>query len=572
MYLITLYKSLIGSNVIMQFNVLQIRYWIVDSKYFLVDLNFDVKSASTDHTTKTIDAHMIGTVLKILNNHRCIFMVFDIDHEVFLLGQSIQQHQILRVPPDSTKFATYLKYFISVFDMNTLSIFSIGTHSSTNQHAAGIFPILYHNAHLYAMLGLDTRLPQYSDFGGGFDRVYSATSHKKRDGYKNDVLGQYQIQNGNITQEICVDHILNLESNKRSEFLRKLLKGGVGYGDINTLYTAFREFIEETSGRDQTGRVSLPFAMHTVFQKLFVEKEYIHLKCDKSYGYDTYMVFFTIDDFDQKDHQKLLRQISLIRTSPSKYLNEMAKPYRKMPFKILAKSIETFRVSIPTKIDGNPIDTTETSSDIPRHFTNFVNGMPDMSIYGRLSDHSTTCKTTGDTRDTSFNMYQHIEAGYTIQGNSEMRRMDLFPLLELAQLVEGVNYSEYCSVKMDNSPEIKKGVNINVNVSSKNRFNRYGRFNHSVKQNERLAEPEYKKPDGYHATTFNAPIYDKMRPSFADALAKYNGVLLNICATFETYKDALLKPRSELRPKTPINIDHDESSNSEFAETETLQM
>jgi hypothetical protein len=466
------------------------------SSYVLADLS---SVTQTPHA----NTNPIETIINLLESDeaRYVFMVYDVETQDYLSNLGVAIDLILRVPPDTDRFDAYLSYLITVFE--TGATFDIGTHDSTARNAAGILPVLYHNSQLYAMLGLDSRVPHYSDFGGGFDRKYSPTSHKKRDSYKNAVLGTYQIQNGMVRQEMLIDHLLNLNSEDRQKFLTDLQSGEIGYGDLNTLYTAFREYVEETSGRNRSGRIYHPVDIDKVFRRLFIEKAYIRLKCEKTYGYDTYLLFFTIDDFTSRDRQRLMRQISLIRASHTIYLREMAKPNQKT---------ERNPIKIPISVVSSPSQTTDSSGSAKklnrttRHSMSKTNGMPDIGIYQRLRNKDSN---TGKIGNITYRN-QNIDAGYSIYGNYEMRRIDLFPLFELAKLMEGVAYD------------------------------RYNFFNNGWKKKRRRQEKEYKKPIDYHTQCYDAPIYDKMRPSFADAMVKYNHTLLTICRTFETYKTALL--------------------------------
>ena len=446
------------------------------------------------------------------------FLVHDVESHDFLTDLRVSPDQIVRVPPDTSKFDAYLELLRTVLE--TGRSFWIGTHDSTKRNAAGILPVLYHNSHLYAMFGLDTRVSYYSDFGGGFDRKYSPTSHKKRDSYKNAVLGKYQIQNGSVSRDMLIDHLLNLNPPDRQKFMEDLRSGQIGYGDLNTLYTAFREYVEESSGRDRAGNTQHPIPIDVVFRKLFVDKAYIHLQTEKIYGYDTFLLFVTIEDFSTYSRPKLMRQISLIRASPAIYLREMGKPDVKCGAN--SRSYErywTTPIKTPIVPDLNP--------HTKRHSMSKTNGMPDIGIYQKLRQirqkdsqsskkmakfspkTSKTSKTSKTNTASNTNMYRGVDAGYPIYGNSEMQRIDLFPLLELLELMKDVDYD------------------------------RYNFFSTGWKKKCRRYEKEYKKPENHHANSYDAPIYDRLRPSFADAMIKHNLTLLDICDRFESIKEAL---------------------------------
>lgn len=442
------------------------------------------------------------------------FLVHDVESHDFLTDLRVSPDQIVRVPPDTSKFDAYLELLRTVLE--TGRSFWIGTHDSTKRNAAGILPVLYHNSHLYAMLGLDTRVSYYSDFGGGFDRKYSPTSHKKRDSYKNAVLGKYQIQNGSVSRDMLIDHLLNLNPPDRQKFMEDLRSEQIGYGDLNTLYTAFREYVEESSGRDRVGNTQHPIPIDVVFRKLFVDKAYIHLQTERIYGYDTFLLFVTIEDFSTYSRPKLMRQISLIRASPTIYLREMGKPIVKNGANSRSdKRIWITSIKTPITSDLNP--------HTKRHSMSKTNGMPDVGIYQKLrqvrqgdSQNSkktarsmSSPKTSNTNTDSNTNMYRRVDAGYPIYGNSEMQRIDLFPLLEFLELMKDVDYD------------------------------RYNFFSTGWKKKCRRYEKEYKKPENHHTNSYDAPIYDRLRPSFADAMVKHNPTLLDICDRFESIKEAL---------------------------------
>jgi hypothetical protein len=512
---------------------LGLNYWELDSSYHKEHAETAEPNSYILVEIETISTNPNRSVQSIIefiteDLNRYAFMVHDVENQNYLHDIGIPPNHIIRIPPDSDKFDEYLNCLIVVLESGLN--FGIGTHTPTDQNAAGILPVLYHNSNLYAMLGLDSRTCRYSDFGGCFDQHYSPNSHKRRDSYKNAILGEYQIQNGMISHHMLIDHLLNLSPDDRQVFMDDLREGRVGHGDLNTLYTAFREYVEETSGKNRAGRVCHPIDIQKVFRKLFIDKAYIHLRSDKSYGYDTYVVFFTIDDLDFKDRGRLRRQISLIRASPSVYLREMAKPYQRrshaknksgsnspnssissnssISLNSSTSSISSINSNQAIKIPIRIMKRGNVDHRVTRHSMSNTNGMPDIGIYQKLQIRDGGVTQTTDANCT--NMYQSVDAGYTIYGNSEMRRIDLFPLPELLQLMKGVDYT------------------------------RYSFFNTNHKRKLRRSDKEFDKPREYHAQTYNAPFYDKMRSSFADAMVKYNPVLTVISESFETFKDALV--------------------------------
>jgi hypothetical protein len=202
----------------------------------------------------------------------------------------------------------------------------------------------------------------------------------------------------------------------------------LGYGDINTCYTAFREFMEESSSPTH-----YVFNLDLVYAKLFITKQYIFLGGDASYGYDTYVMFFTIDNFSDADALSILHKVARVDNRNNRNL------YKK-------------------DISG-----------------------PNANI------------------------------GLENLGNSEMSRIDIVSLIEVLSPMISVNYKRYAFC----SP-----INANKNRGKK-----------------RKPSSEDKL---YHTVRYQAPFYDRMRPTFADAMVRYNAVLIKVCNTFEKIKGALI--------------------------------
>jgi hypothetical protein len=159
----------------------------------------------------------------------------------------------------------------------------IGYSNHSIQNSAGILPIIWHENQLYCGLGLDIKRKQYSDFGGGYDFKY--TKHIINN-YKNKILGEKQIKDGVIDPLILSDHYC-LQPDSHSV---------LGYGDPNTKYTAFREFIEETSFINSNNEIGYTFDIQNIYEKLYISKSFILLGGNMAYGYDMYLVFLTPDD------------------------------------------------------------------------------------------------------------------------------------------------------------------------------------------------------------------------------------------------------------------------------------
>jgi len=332
--------------------------------------------------------------------------------------------------------------------------FEIGMHKClNNKNCAGILPLLYHNNNLYAMLGLDSKFMAYSDFGGGFDIKYAPDTHKDGDSYKNTVLQKYQIAGGVVNASIMTDHVTNMNTNTDPTDL--------GYGDINTAYTAFREFIEETTSyirKNNTDTNSEHTNTHThththantqtgirylvdldnLFRKIFVSKQYIYLGGDPQYNYDTFVLCFTIDDIDSVFRPNILKQIELIEQDRRAYMSSVSRKYDR----------------------------------------------------------------------SECNVYRNSETGFELTGNSEMVRIDMFPLTEILKQMAGVRYADYTyQIKEQTRNEVRKKIREHTN---------------------------------YHGYYYGAAFYDCLRFSFADAMVRYNRVFQNLITQFESVKSSLI--------------------------------
>lgn len=179
--------------------------------------------------------------------------------------------------------------------------YGVGVRIVTKSNA-GIIPIIKYESNFYLMLGFDRKIKKYSDFGGSFDPIYTEYNGQKNS-YKNNILRSYQIKDGKIDPKILLDHKDSL-NNDLDLNLNPI-------GDIDSMYTAFREFIEETSSEDPI------FNLETVYSKLYVQKKYIFLGGDISYNYDTYILFFDLEDFDKNS----IKIESCIKLNQPIYLN-----------------------------------------------------------------------------------------------------------------------------------------------------------------------------------------------------------------------------------------------------------
>ena len=338
---------------------------------------------------------------------------------------------------------------------------TIGTYSNPNSCAAGMLPIVYHNGEMFCLMGIDNNLTKYSDFGGSFDVVY--TKHKI-DTYKNTILKNKQINNGNIDTDILNDHkktlaALNdnfsrreISSDKYIHPNHSSLKNrsnyhydqNIGYGDPNTLYTAFRELMEETSYVDKNGDVCYVFDLDMIMKKIYKDRSYVYLGGDKQYKYDMYVIILNVDDLKTDLQSWFLNMYTQYKSNETKYVSECTN-------NILRESL------------------------------------------------------------------------YTISNNKEMIGIDMIPLSYIVDYTTKINYKHYriCKQESKYTSESKMYRNCYQN----NRHNDYSNNQHNNYQNNQhnnYQNNQQKRTKINHAKTYSAPILDNMRSSFADALVKYS--------------------------------------------------
>jgi hypothetical protein len=196
------------------------------------------------------------------------------------------------------------EYIITAFKLlkqkvNLIPIIGYSNHSI--QNSAGVLPMIWYNNQLYCGLGLDIKRKQYSDFGGGYDHKY--TKHITNQ-FKNTILNDKQIKEGIIDPLILSDHFLASENKKNICRLKF-----IGHGDVNTKYTAFREFMEETAFLKLNGEIGYTFDMQNIYEKLYISKSFILLGGDALYGYDMYLIFMTPDDLLPEIKLKFLKSV-----------------------------------------------------------------------------------------------------------------------------------------------------------------------------------------------------------------------------------------------------------------------
>jgi hypothetical protein len=209
-----------------------------------------------------------------------------------------------------------------------------------------------HNGEVFCLLGLDKARSRYSDFGGSFDHVYAK---HKNDSYKNEILGKHQIKNGRISDDIIVDHYLTHSStsgiaNQLSHKLSydvshdkshklSLANGNnslsykhntLGYGDPNTQYTAFREFIEETAYLNVDGTIGYVFDPDTVFNKFYKHNAYMYLGGDREYAYDMFVLFYEVTDLLPEVKKWFLKTYDIYKSNSNQYLMNHAGKIKKI--------------------------------------------------------------------------------------------------------------------------------------------------------------------------------------------------------------------------------------------------
>ena len=150
----------------------------------------------------------------------------------------------------------------------------------------------------------------------------------------------------------------------------------------------------------------------------------------------------------------------------------------------------------------------------PTAYLNALSSNPHQSS----SNHSSMCQNHVSRRH-AISTHETVDpdiikavTGYPIIGNAEMKCINFVPLLKILQMMENVQYRRYTSI----SPLGKKR-----------------RINKKKWKETRIMST-------FHDRIYSAPIYDKMRRSFADALVKYNSPLINICQIFESIRENLL--------------------------------
>lgn len=215
--------------------------------------------------------------------------------------------------------------------LNSCYVPVIGTYSNPNVCSAGIIPIVKYKDDMLCLLGIDNHLMKYSDFGGGYDAVY--IKHKI-DMYKNTILKNKQIIDGHIDPMILIDHTASLaivnEINQTNQTKQRKyfhpnhvsrIQSSIGYGDPNTLYTALRELMEETSYLDENNNTCYVFDLDMIIKKIYKERSYIYLGGDEKYRYDMYAVILNFDDLSDNLQSWVLDRYVQYTINPEKYIS-----------------------------------------------------------------------------------------------------------------------------------------------------------------------------------------------------------------------------------------------------------
>ena len=243
--------------------------------HFLADILAKFKMINIFHEKKIVVIYLTTIFdTESLSNDHMIDLILDISrktlHYIILSSDIILSNILIRYKlrfihcqidkdPD--------KYILTAFNLlyKKVSIIPIIGYSNYSiQNSAGILPMIWHENQLYCGLGLDIKRKQYSDFGGGYDHKYSKHIINQ---FKNKILGDKQIKDGMIDPLILADHYLASDNNICCS---KSNKFNIGYGDLNTKYTAFREFMEETAFLNLNGNIEYTFNVQNIYEKLYI--------------------------------------------------------------------------------------------------------------------------------------------------------------------------------------------------------------------------------------------------------------------------------------------------------------
>lgn len=171
---------------------------------------------------------------------------------------------------------------------------SFSYHNNKMRCSAGVLPMIYHNGEYFAFLGTDKYTKKSSDFGGKFDKMYEWKGN-------DDILGSMQIKMKNIDPTIMSNYYY-MSDYKNKQYVTNILEYiktkqlDIAVGDIDTKYTAFREFMEESNYINPNGTNGYYFEPEVIHKKLYIDHSYMYLGGTQEYNYDMYVLFFVTDD------------------------------------------------------------------------------------------------------------------------------------------------------------------------------------------------------------------------------------------------------------------------------------
>lgn len=317
------------------------------------------QSINTDPLDPMMTSKIINALVELsAKNIRYIALTSNIGIANIMLRLKLR---FIHYPVD-TDPEKYLTGSFKLLDTEVLPI--IGYSRNPIQNSAGILPLIYHEGQIFCALGIDSYRHKYSDFGGGYDQIY--TKHKK-DTYKNTILQGMQIRNGEIDPDILIDHFMSFENKdmissmiiasgqRRDEGYGhdtmhdamhddrafgsgssggfRMMRSGsdprfhnrhdtIGKGDPNTKYTAFRELMEETAYVNNDGTIGYTFDLLTIYTKLYTDRAFVYLGGDRIYGYDMYLVFLTLDELTPQMRTGFLESYTAYKQNPELYTRQ----------------------------------------------------------------------------------------------------------------------------------------------------------------------------------------------------------------------------------------------------------
>jgi len=171
---------------------------------------------------------------------------------------------------------------------------SFSYHNNKMRCPAGILPMIHHNGEYFTFLGTDKYTKKSSDFGGKFDKVYEWKG-------TDDILGSMQIKTKRIDPTIMSNYYY-MNDDKNKQYVTNILEYvqtkqiDIAIGDIDTKYTAFREFMEESNYVNPNGTNGYYFEPDVIHKKLYIDHSYMYLGGTQEYNYDMYVLFFVMDD------------------------------------------------------------------------------------------------------------------------------------------------------------------------------------------------------------------------------------------------------------------------------------